>query len=372
MNYIINESKVEFDELSYLKPSLGIKRKDMPQLRVESLIENKQKFLKKGIGVVEMKVPCNLLKPTQNEINIGKVMCQIAEKNKPSERVYVCSNDLHIMDGHHGHVQQLIEDEKHNFNLFVLDLPAKKCVELLNGMKEFLNHSKDINDKINESIDILSEGYLIGVYLDEILSESYGIQTPNMVQGMGSVSNPSVGNSSQIQKLDGSGDMAMANVNNNFITVDQLAKYRKAETDEKEVVSENYNMLLEQFTREQLKNNFDLISKFLMPHEINKIMKEIDSPTSINEKYNNGRQSKKQTHFTSESASKLPLKTCMNRPTKRRCLQIDTEFSCDTLEGITIGKAGDMLVVGVDGEVYPCDKTIFDETYVILGDAETE
>jgi hypothetical protein len=64
------------------------------------------------------------------------------------------------------------------------------------------------------------------------------------------------------------------------------------------------------------------------------------------------------------------LLTCMNKPVKRQFKVIDTDFSCQTLEGITIGKAGDCLVVGVDGEVYPCDKKIFDDInrYIYRGD----
>jgi sulfatase maturation enzyme AslB (radical SAM superfamily) len=72
-------------------------------------------------------------------------------------------------------------------------------------------------------------------------------------------------------------------------------------------------------------------------------------------------------HFTKEDVDSMTdLITCMNKPVKRRFKVIETAFSCQTLEGITHGKAGDCLVVGVDGEIYPCDKEIFDNTYVAL------
>jgi hypothetical protein len=35
------------------------------------------------------------------------------------------------------------------------------------------------------------------------------------------------------------------------------------------------------------------------------------------------------------------------------------------MEGTMRGKAGDYLIIGVHGEMYPCDKTIFEETYEI-------
>lgn len=90
-------------------------------------------------------------------------------------------------------------------------------------------------------------------------------------------------------------------------------------------------------------------------------------------KMNNTDQKPLDVHFTKESVLQMDdLLTCMNKPVKRQFKVIDTEFSCQTLEGITIGKAGDCLVVGVDGEVYPCDKEIFDATYVPMDAAKIE
>lgn len=38
-------------------------------------------------------------------------------------------------------------------------------------------------------------------------------------------------------------------------------------------------------------------------------------------------------------------------------------FVVDTLEGLMKAKLGDMLIIGVKGEIYPCDEEIFDLTY---------
>lgn len=37
-----------------------------------------------------------------------------------------------------------------------------------------------------------------------------------------------------------------------------------------------------------------------------------------------------------------------------------------TLEGKMFAKAGSYLIVGVKGEVYPCEKVIFEETYDVV------
>lgn len=51
------------------------------------------------------------------------------------------------------------------------------------------------------------------------------------------------------------------------------------------------------------------------------------------------------------------------KPITIEAFQIDYDFSVETLEGIMIGKKGDYCIVGVRGEMYPCDESIFYETY---------
>lgn len=43
--------------------------------------------------------------------------------------------------------------------------------------------------------------------------------------------------------------------------------------------------------------------------------------------------------------------------------QLEHPFRVHTLEGVMEGKAGDYLMRGVEGELYPCDRTIFRATY---------
>lgn len=40
-----------------------------------------------------------------------------------------------------------------------------------------------------------------------------------------------------------------------------------------------------------------------------------------------------------------------------------TEFAVETKEGVMRGKAGDFLIIGIEGEMYPCDYDIFMKTY---------
>lgn len=51
--------------------------------------------------------------------------------------------------------------------------------------------------------------------------------------------------------------------------------------------------------------------------------------------------------------------------------QIDEPFKVETMEGTMEGKAGDYLMRGVQGELYVCDQSVFDESYEFVeqGDA---
>lgn len=58
------------------------------------------------------------------------------------------------------------------------------------------------------------------------------------------------------------------------------------------------------------------------------------------------------------------MRGCMKRPITVRAKQIDEEFRVNTLEGdYKKGKPGDYLMRGIDGELYICDKDIFEKTY---------
>ena len=57
------------------------------------------------------------------------------------------------------------------------------------------------------------------------------------------------------------------------------------------------------------------------------------------------------------------MKYYIKRPIPIKVVQMESEFTVDTLEGLMTGKPGDYLATGVDGEQYPVDKDIFEKTY---------
>ncbi len=58
------------------------------------------------------------------------------------------------------------------------------------------------------------------------------------------------------------------------------------------------------------------------------------------------------------------MSKCMKKPIPVHAKQINEAFRVNTLEGnYKQGKAGDYLMKGIDGELYICDKEIFEKTY---------
>lgn len=67
--------------------------------------------------------------------------------------------------------------------------------------------------------------------------------------------------------------------------------------------------------------------------------------------------------FSSDNLPQLSFRKAVKKPIPIECVQIDEPFEVETMEGTLKGKKGDWLMRGVNGEVYPCDREIFEKTY---------
>jgi hypothetical protein len=67
-----------------------------------------------------------------------------------------------------------------------------------------------------------------------------------------------------------------------------------------------------------------------------------------------------------EVRSDMAKFTARKKPITITAYPISEEFEVETLEGTMKGKPGDWLMIGVNGEMYPCDKEIFAKTYDII------
>ncbi|NKI32316.1 hypothetical protein [Croceivirga thetidis] len=69
--------------------------------------------------------------------------------------------------------------------------------------------------------------------------------------------------------------------------------------------------------------------------------------------------------FSPKISPKLTFVEAIKKPIPIKCAQIQEPFIVETMEGELQGKKGDWLMIGVNGEMYPCDKDIFEKTYDI-------
>jgi hypothetical protein len=51
------------------------------------------------------------------------------------------------------------------------------------------------------------------------------------------------------------------------------------------------------------------------------------------------------------------------KPVVIEAVKIEKDLIINTLEGIMLGRKGDWLITGVNGEKYPCKPDIFEKTY---------
>lgn len=58
--------------------------------------------------------------------------------------------------------------------------------------------------------------------------------------------------------------------------------------------------------------------------------------------------------------------TAVKRPISVRARRMESPFLVETLEGDMVGRAGDWLIEGIRGEMYPCRDDIFQATYRIV------
>ncbi|MDB5191502.1 MAG: hypothetical protein JWQ96_1065 [Segetibacter sp.] len=72
------------------------------------------------------------------------------------------------------------------------------------------------------------------------------------------------------------------------------------------------------------------------------------------------------TTFKEDQVPEYEFMKAIKKPIPIRCFQVNERFKVERMEGTREGKAGDYLIVGIRGEMYPCDKEIFEETYEIV------
>lgn len=348
--YKLNGRSIQFDVESYCSSSMGVLRKDMPQIDMNVFLKNLS-TISQYLPIDHLKIAVSLLQPTQCEIDFSKVLISLAKHRELDDlgKTFICDMNGHIIDGHHRHVELLIDNPDQLVNVYKFTtLTNDDLFQLCFGIPGLTSHQLDISgDKVVAVSQEVSEALVK-------INEDYGMQGPESIPGQGAVDlgAPTTADSEGVK---GSGDIPSGE-KGRFYTSAELkdisAKYRKKTADiaARLGVDESIVESMGDISPEEWK-------------EMHQYKSQLENDSCEDETMYENANLKLTKHF--DNADGLELLTCMNKPLQRKCIQINEPFSCNTLEGITQGKSGDYLVQGIDNEIYPCDKDIFEETYVI-------
>ena len=113
------------------KKTLGIPRKDMPQIKstdVDEFID----FLKqtKGVNSSKQTVMVKRLKPTQKDFNPEKVEKLKTAPMHVLQKVIIASSDNYILDGHHRYSALLELDPNAKMPIIKVGVKISKLLEL--------------------------------------------------------------------------------------------------------------------------------------------------------------------------------------------------------------------------------------------------
>ena len=173
----VKQHKLFFDVDNYLRNNRGYGRDEMPQIDWDEFLAILPQ-LRKVTSISEGEAFVTTLSPTQNEINLEKVLKKIASgKNVDYKYTYIVDKDFYILDGHHRHVRTLITDK--NRKVLYVKFDDIDIDELIYMFTKVVRSAQiDIRDNV---VEMLMEA-----------RESYGAQGPAAVPGMGDVAMPAV------------------------------------------------------------------------------------------------------------------------------------------------------------------------------------
>lgn len=160
-------NKTAFNLINSLgKPSLGISRKIMPQVKsIPSLVKNL------GAPSMKIKIKASALNPSQSFIDSKKV-----ENFKGRAKDILISNDGHVIDGHHRWAKAMVDNKK--INAVIVDMPAK---QLINKANEFTKTALSKGFKLNALHDTLFRSNARLYDIEKAISKTHEIlkKTPD-------------------------------------------------------------------------------------------------------------------------------------------------------------------------------------------------
>lgn len=138
----MNELRIEKPDP---KDTLGVKRKEMPQVKSDDYAEFINYLQKNGAKFTKETIPARDLKAMQKEFSDEGIMKQLMKniEQGPNRKAVIASSDDYIMDGHHRWLVAI--NTGADLNVFRVNLPAYELYDLVNKFEK--TYYKDIYER---------------------------------------------------------------------------------------------------------------------------------------------------------------------------------------------------------------------------------
>ncbi len=138
----MNELRIEKPDP---KDTLGVKRKEMPQVKSDDYAEFIAYLQKNGAKFTKETIPARDLKAMQKEFSDEGIMKQLMKniEQGPNRKAVIASSDDYIMDGHHRWLVAI--NTGADLNVFRVNLPAYELYDLVNKFEK--TYYKDIYER---------------------------------------------------------------------------------------------------------------------------------------------------------------------------------------------------------------------------------
>jgi dephospho-CoA kinase/Zn-dependent peptidase ImmA (M78 family) len=124
------------------KDTLGVQRKDMPQVKSDDYAEFIEYLKKNGAKFTKETIPARELKAMQKEFSDEGILKQMMKniEQGPNRKAVIASSDDYILDGHHRWLVAV--NTGADLNVFRVNLPAYELYDLVNKFEK--TYYKDI------------------------------------------------------------------------------------------------------------------------------------------------------------------------------------------------------------------------------------
>lgn len=130
----LNFETISEDTIQHISKSLGVSRKDMPQISSKDIGEFVTYLKDKGVASTSSVIDVSKIGMTQKDINVDKVKDLLGVEKSNLAKPVIISNDNYILDGHHRIVALYNIDKNFKLKTIKVDLGIK---DLLNVAREF-------------------------------------------------------------------------------------------------------------------------------------------------------------------------------------------------------------------------------------------